>query len=193
MTITFRVEDGHDPIHIPNTIINADQLGALRDRLAEDGAKLGLQLIVLEYGVAFKGGFGFEARICPVALAAIASCFDHDPAVVAILDEAQFRGRRIRIWQLAGDLDIWLGLASSPDSAPELEVTNSNAYALLELLGLVPDSFGEIPMAELRRRLTDPRVPRQLDVEPGLARYLPTLAQMAAVKAIDGDLKMAWA
>lgn len=193
MTITFRVDDGHDTLAIPSAIITHDQLGALRTLLAEQGARLGVALIVSDYGEPGAGAFGFEARVCPLALATVSACFDHDPAVITVLDEAQFRGRRVRVWQSAGTADVWVGLASSLDAAPELEVSSSNGLAILEMLGLDTESVGAISVAELRQRLTDPRIRRRIDDEPGLARYLPTLIEMAAVKPVAGELHLAWA
>ena len=193
MTITFRVDDGHDTLSIAPAIITPDQLGALRDRLAEGTRQIGTNLIIHDHVGPAENAFGFEARVCPLALATLAACFDHDPAAIKVLDEAQFRGRRVRIWKLDGSPDICLGLASSPDNAPEMDLTNNNAYALLQTLGLEPDDAGIIPISELRQRLTDPRIRRRLNDEPELEKYLPTLVQMATLKPIEGELHLAWA
>ena len=193
MGITFRIDDGHDTLAVRPAIITHDQLAALRALLAAHGDRLGLALIVNDYGEPAAGAFGFEACVCPLALASLSACFDHDPAVITILDEAQFRGHRVRVWQLDGRGDISIGLASSLDAAPEMDVSINNAYAILEMLGLDPESVGVIPVTELRQRLTDPRIRRRLDDEPGLARYVPTLLAMAAVKPVSGELHLAWA
>jgi hypothetical protein len=193
MTITFRIDDGHNILSPIPAVITHDQLGALRDILADQAIRLGITMMIPIHGVTGDPPFEFEARVCPLALAVVSKCFDHDPAVIAVLDEAQFLGRRVRIWQTEHGGDIKIGLASNPDAAPELEVANGNAYALLEGLGLDPDRGGAVAMTELRLRLTDPRIRRRLDADPGMAGYVEKLAAMAALKPIDGEYHLAWA
>ena len=193
MTITFRIDDGYDAREPGPAIITTHQLGSLRDLLAAHGARLGFPLVLPEYGDPIDGDFSFDARVCPLALATVSACFDHYPPAIAVVDEAQFRGRRVRVWRYGPTRDIHLCLSSNPDAAPELEVATANAYALLETLGLDPESVGVVPVAELRQRLTDPRIRRRLDDDPQLSRYVPTLVTMAALKPIEGDLSLAWA
>ena len=193
MTITFRIDDGLDTLLPTPAVITTDQLGSLRDLLAEQGERLGFCLLFPEYGEVSEPAFAFEARVCPLALATVSRCFDHDPSVIAVLDEAQFIGRRVRVWRMEWAGDIRIGLATGLDNVPELEVANGNAYALLETLGLDPESVGELPVAELRQRLTDPRIRRRLDDDAQLGRYVPTLLAMVAAKPTISDLSLAWA
>ncbi|MGT2516553.1 hypothetical protein ACVOMT_22250 [Sphingomonas panni] len=39
----------------------------------------------------------FEARVCPLPLASLSAILDHGEAAIAVLDEAQFAARRIRV------------------------------------------------------------------------------------------------
>lgn len=193
MTITFRIDDGLDTLLPMPAVITTYQLGALRDLLVRQGKRLGSCLLYPEHGDVTEAAFAFEARVCPLALAVVSRCFDHDPGVIAVLDEAQFLGRRVRVWRMRWTGDIHIGLASGLDNVPELEVANGNAYALLETLSLDPDSVGELPIAELRRRLSDPRVRRRLDDDAQLGRYEPTLLAMVAAKPTISELTLAWA
>jgi len=193
MIITFRIDDGHDIREPGPAIITVHQLGSLRDLLAAQSERLGVPLMIPEYGDTAEPDFSFDARICPLALAMVSACFDHYPPAISVLDEAQFRGRRVRVWRYGPTRDIHLSLSSNPDAAPELEVATGNAYALLETLGLDAESVGFMPVTELRQRLTDPRIRRRLDDDPQLSRYVPTLVAMAALKPIEGDLSLAWA
>lgn len=192
MSITFRVDDGIDTRSILAANITPHQLGSLRDCLVAQSDRLGLDLIFTDEGEPGDPAFSFEARVCPLALATVSACFGHYPGVITVLDEAQYRRRRIRVWRTDGSPDIMLGLASNPDNAPELNVSTSNGYALLESLGLDAEAVGAITMADLRDRLTSPQLRRRLDDEPGLAKYLPTLTQMAAGKPIEGELLLVW-
>ncbi|MCJ2180159.1 hypothetical protein [Novosphingobium album (ex Hu et al. 2023)] len=193
MTITFRVEDSHDIDMPPPVPIEPWQMGALREVLAENGERIGTDLIVPEYGNIDAPVFAWEARTAMLAVAAIARCFDYEPGALAIIEEAQFRCRRLRISRPASNGDILLSLSTNPDSAPELNVSNSNAFAILDLLGIDRESCGLIPLEQLQDRLRDPAVPGRIAAEPGLARYLPTLTQMAAVTSPSPKLRLVWA
>lgn len=171
MTITFRIDDGLDTLLPTPAVITTDQLGSLRDLLAEQGERLSFCLLIPEHGEVSEAAFAFEARVCPLALAMVSRCFDHNPSVIAVLDEAQFLGRRVRVWRMDWSGDIRIGLAS----------------------GLDPDSVGELPIAELRQRLSDPRVRRRLDGDAQLSRYVPTLLAMVKAKPTISELSLAWA
>lgn len=193
MTITFRIDDGHGILLPSAAIITSDQVGALRDLLSEQALRIGFAMLIQVHGVTGDGSFEFEARVCPLALAVVSKCFDHDPAVISVLDEAQHLGRRVRVWQDDRRSDIKVGLASNPDAAPELEVATANGLALLESLGLDRESAGVLPMTELRQRLMDPRIRRRLNSDPGMTLYVETLTIMAAMKPVDGEYHLAWA
>ena len=152
MTITFRVDDGHNILSPSPAVITPDQLGALRDLVDEHSGRTGVPMVIPIHGGPAPGSFEIEVRVCPLALASIARCFDHDPAVIAIIDEAQFRARRVRIWQQEPTGDLRLGLGLNPDGAPELEVANGNAFGLLVSLGLDEESCGAIPLSGVTSR-----------------------------------------
>lgn len=136
MTITFRVDDGYDTTNPIPAVITPSQLGSLRALLADQGERLQLRLLFPDYGDPGTPDFAFEARVCPLALASVSACFDHYPGTIEVLDEAQFRGRRVRVWRSGWSGDTFLALSSNPDAAPELPVADRNAYALLATLGL---------------------------------------------------------
>jgi hypothetical protein len=183
MSIRFRVDDGFNPLTITPAIINSDQLGELCRLLAAESDRHQMALMFPEHGSPVEHSFSFSARVCPLSLASVSACFDHYPGVITVLEEAQFRGRR-----------IWLGLSSDADAAPALEVSSQSGVAILEMLGLDgSETMGAIPLDELRRRLSDPSIYRRISNEPGLERYLPHLTEMARVKAFEGAPHLAWA
>lgn len=194
MSIRFRVDDGFNPLTITPAIINSDQLGELCRLLAAESDRHQMALTFPEHGSPVEHSFSFSARVCPLSLASVSACFDHYPGVITVLEEAQFRGRRIRVWRSEADRDIWLGLSSDPDAAPALEVSSQSGVAILEMLGLDgSETMGAIPIDELRRRLSDPSIYRRITNEPGLERYLPHLTEMARVRAFEGAPHLAWA
>lgn len=192
MTITFRVEDGRSILPPTPAIITPDQLAALRELLSEQSVRLGFALLLPIYGVTGDPWFEFDARVCHLSLASVSKCFDHDPAVIAVLDEAQFLGRRVRIAQTERSGDIQLRLSLNPDAAPEMALANPEALTLLDRLGIDRQTAGMVPMTELRQRLMDPRIRRRLDADPTLANCVETLTTMAGMKPADGDYLLAW-
>jgi hypothetical protein len=192
MTITFRVEDGRAILAPMAAIITPDQLASLRDLLAEQSLRLGFAMLLPGYGVTGDPWFAFDARVCHLSLAVVSKCFDHDPSVIAILDEAQFLGRRVRVAQTDPTGDITMRLSLNPDAAPEIALANPKALALLDGLGIDRMTAGMVPMTELRRRLTDPRIRHRLDSDPDMAESIETLATMAALKPIEGEYLLAW-
>lgn len=105
-----------------------------------------------------------------------------------LIDEAQFRGRCVRIWQEQSTGDIRLGLGLNPDGAPEPEVASGNAFALLASLELDEESCGTTPMSQLRQRLMNPRIRRRLDEDPHMTQYVEALTTMAALKTGRGRI-----
>lgn len=192
MTITFRVEDGRSILPPTPAIIMPDQLAALRELLSEQSLRLGFSLLLPIYGVTGDPWFEFDARVCHLSLASVSKCFDHDPAVIAVLDEAQFLGRRVRITQTERSSDIQLRLSLNPDAAPEMALANPEALTLLDRLGIDRKTAGMVPMTELRQRLMDPRIRRRLDADPALANCVETLTTMAGMKPAEGDYLLAW-
>ena len=193
MTITFRIDDGHDIHGVPPAEISPLQLTTLCDYLRAQSERLGLSLIHHEWGTIDEPEFTFEARVCPLPLASLSAILDHADAAIAVLDEAQFTARRIRVRREENVGLVMIEVAWTHDSAPSLNIANGNAYALLESLGLDAESCGEIPLPDLRRRLIDPVIRHRLGNDPHLSRYLPSLVAMARASTVPSEARLAWA
>jgi hypothetical protein len=192
MSITFRIEDSNEPDNLRPVMIDPLQMGALRETLDEYGKRYGLDLIIHDYGSLDEHVFAWEARTAMMPIAMIARHFTFDVDAIALIETAQFLGRRIRIARRDDEPDIMVTLSTNPDAAHEMNVSNSNAYAILAMLGLDLDSCGTISIEQLRGSLADPVMASRLDSEPGLARYLPSLNQMAAITSPSCALRMVW-
>lgn len=192
MSITFRIEDDAEPDNLRPVMIDPLQMGALRETLAEYGERYGHDLIIHDYGSLDEQVFAWEARTAMMPIAMIARHFTFDVDAIALIETAQFLGRRIRIARRDDEPDIIVTLSTNPDAAPEMNVSNSNAYAILAMLGLDLDSCGTISIERLRGSLADPVMTGRLDAEPGLARYLSALHEMAAITSPTCALRMVW-
>ena len=71
MTITFRVENGNGILPPKAAIITPDQLGALRDLLAEQSQRLGFPMLATIHETTGDDALDLEARVCHLALAVV--------------------------------------------------------------------------------------------------------------------------
>jgi hypothetical protein len=85
-----------------------------------------------------------------------------------------------------------MAVALTSDPGVELNLANGNAYALLEGLGLRPDSVGELPIDAVRERLANPAV-RQNAAEHGVSHYLAGLDRLLATAHADDSSRLEWA
>lgn len=192
MSVTFRIATDADDRDGPTAAISACQLAAFRTLLREEGERSGIILADLDPEEAVLTFDPFEARVCPLALATIARLFDYDEAVIAVVEEAQFRRRRISVHPADQAGAIAMGVALTSDPGHELDLASSNAFALLESLGLRPESVGEIPVDAVRARLAHPAVRRRAAAE-GTSAYLDRLDQLLTTADLDDAPRLEWA
>lgn len=188
MSITFRIATAADDQPRPTATINARQLASFRMLLREQGERLGTDLLDPDDFLSYR----FEARVCPLALAAVARIFDFHTDAITVIEEAQFRCRRVSIHRREETGSIVMAVAFTSDLALELNLANGNAYALLEGLGLRPDSVGELPIDTARARLANPAVRRHA-VERGVSHYLDRLDRLLATADADDTSRLEWA
>ena len=188
MTILFRIALPFDDSPSPQAIITARQLAILRRYLRAEGERLGYVLIEPDEVL----GDSFEARVCPLALAAITALFDHAPEVITVVEEAQFRGRRISVHHCARSAEITMRVAITSDCGLEIDLAYGNAYALLEALGMYPESVGEITLTNLLDRIADPATSARAQ-RFGVEHYLPRLQRLAASADGAEEARLAWA
>ncbi|WP_298089072.1 hypothetical protein [uncultured Sphingomonas sp.] len=192
MSVTFRIATAADDRDGPTAAITTCQLAAFRTFLREQGERYG---IVLADPDPDERGFlpnHLEARVCPVALATIARLFDYDEAVITVVEEAQFRRRRISVYPVDQASTLAMGIALTSDLGHELDLASNNAFALLESLGLRPDSVGEIPVHAVLARLSHPAVRRRAMAE-GTSTYLDRLDRLLATADPDDAPRLEWA
>lgn len=192
MSITFRIATAADDQDGPIATINARQLAAFRTYLREESLRVGTVLLDPDAAEDAYLSYHFEARVCPLALASITKVFDFATDVIGVVEEAQFRSRRISVYRAepAGTINMRVALTS--DLGLELDLASSNAYALLESLGLRPDSVGEIPIEAIRARRDNPAVRRRA-TEEGLTGYIERLDRLLVTADTDEACRLEWA
>lgn len=123
MTVSFCIVDSAaaaPPIDAPPGPVTVTQqsVDALRDLLAAHGAHRGTEMIVFDRSDLAHLVYDFDARVCPLSISTVAACFGHDPAVIALVEEAQFQSRCLRIWKHWRTGRILLGLSIRSASGP---------------------------------------------------------------------------
>ncbi|WP_371424523.1 hypothetical protein [Tardiphaga sp.] len=192
MSITFRIATAADDQPGPIAKINARQLAAFRIFLREESVRTGTLLLDPDAAEDEFLSYHFEARVCPIALAAISRVFEFQADVIRVVEEAQFRCRRVSVYRIEETGTINLRVAPTSDLGLELDLASANAIALLDGLGLRPDSVGEIPIDTMRARLANPAVRRRA-AQHGVATYLARLDQLLAIAAADDTSRLEWA
>lgn len=192
MSITFRIATAADDQDGPIAVINARQLAAFRTFLRDEGARIDVVLLDPDAAEDAYLSYHFEARVCPGALAAVARVFDFQIDAIAVLEEAQFRARRVSVYRAEATGTIGMRVALTSDVGAELDLASANAYALLEGLGLAPDSVGEVPVDTIRSRLANQAVRRRA-AEHGVAHYLDRLDALLATAETDDSSRLEWA
>lgn len=192
MSITFRIATAADDRPGPRAVINARQLAAFRTFLREESVRSRTVLLDPDAAEDAYLSYHFEARVCPLPLAAIARVFDFDADVIGVVEEAQFRCRRVSVWRDEPAGTIAMRVALTSDQGLELDLASGNAEVLLESLGLTPDSIGEIPVDTIRERLANPAVRRRAAAE-GITPYLDRLDQLIGLADADETSRLEWA
>ena len=95
MLVTFRVKDIETRLHSKPAQIRPPELAALMRRLHTANST-----IDADPGEFLAAPLNFEINANALAIAAFASCFDHRAEMIAIVEEAQFLGRMLRIEHL---------------------------------------------------------------------------------------------
>lgn len=192
MTICFRITTPADDLEGPIAHAAAEQVVALFRYLRTQGRRLGMALVDPYLDTRHCLAHGFEARVCPLSLASLTRLFDHDPGVITVIDEAQFRAQRITIFRSHDEAPFGMRVSFLSDPGCELDLANANAYALLESLGLPAESVGSVAIEIMRDRLAHPML-RARSYATGLGGYLEHLDRLLAIAPADEPARVAWA
>ena len=188
MSITFRVTSDDDFTNIPPAQISIRQLALFRNfardhRIPADDFLDDDDL---------SASLSFEASICGFALAVLARIFDMAEPAIAVIDEAQFRQRQIRLYKSDATGELMMALSDTIDGSIDLDLANANAFAVLEALDLVADDTGTVTLAVLRVRLADTNVRRRFSARH-IDHYLARLDRLAGIVAHVQEPRLVWA
>ena len=188
MSITFRVSSEDETSTVAPAPISVRQLASFRN-FARAHAILIDDLLEDED---ITRSFSFNASICSFALAVLAPLFGSEPGAIAVLDEAQFTQRQVRLFKSDATGELMLGISNTVDGSVDLDLAIGNAYAVMKALELGAQSTGNLPLAVLRDRLADPRIRARFTAHRA-GHYLPRLDRLAAIVAHEQEPRLVWA
>lgn len=183
MSISFTASVSGSPV-APAVAISVRHLADFRAFARDRGERFGNE------GNAFLA-YDFEARVCPWSLASISALFDHDPGVIAVVEEAQFRSLNVRFWPDETNAAVMMGVATSLDGSASIDLANDSAYAVLDALGIERESCGRITVSELRSIVADPAIRHRLNRD-GLGHYVDQLERLSAVDRTEDEVHVVW-
>ncbi|MGK2911777.1 MAG: hypothetical protein ACSLE1_18530 [Sphingobium sp.] len=176
MSITFRLTSAGGIVHSKPAPITTRQLAAFRDFVRANNVLTDDLDEEPEHP-----SYSFEASVCRFPWAIIARILGGSEEIVAVVEEAQFLGRRLSFYRDRQAHTITVRVSDAIDGFEDINLHNANGYAVLDALGLPADSCGEIDLTELRARLTDPNTKRRF-INAGVARRFGFFEAAAAIE-----------
>jgi len=152
MLTFFRIVDAHTKLLSKPAPLNARELASLRSILQNAGIPT-----LLDDGELDGTAYNFEANAnaIAIAIARFAALFRDRLDLLAVLEEAQFLGRSIRVTRTARNCDAFLEVSEHIAFSPEIAVKRSQADQVLESLDLDPANSNEIALDALRSKLSN--------------------------------------
>lgn len=191
MSITFRITTDADYRESPIAEITRERLDALLSYMRERGARSGVALLDPDIDDEEDPATDLYVRVCPLAVASIAAIFDFDAAVIAVVDEAQFRQRRVHIRRPRNTGIVMMRVSIESDPGYEMDLAIGNAFALIEALGAPCESIGELSIGDLRARLPNPAVQRRCERHQ-VTHYLPRIERLLTLAEGDPSAVFEW-
>lgn len=192
MSITFSIVTAADNNCDLYAVLSPEHLTRFLDVLRAETDRTNAALLDCEGDLDVMLADGFEARVCPFSLAVLARAFDHDCTVIAVLDEAQFRQRKVTIWRDDSDGLIKMCPSFTSDADAEMTLPTGHAFALLAGLGVEGWTIGERRVDDIRRVLAEPSTSRRMAAE-NVVQYVPGLERLLETARFDETSRLAWA
>ena len=147
MLVTFRVKDIETRLHSVPAQIRPQELAALMRRLHTANST-----IDADPGEFLAAPLNFEINANALAIAEFASCFDHRAEMIAIVEEAQFLGRMLRIEHPQCDAPITMRVSEHIALVGDMTMSSDLAAKVLTLLAAMQMNLANCPCRSLGQR-----------------------------------------
>ncbi|MEM6409920.1 MAG: hypothetical protein AAF683_00125 [Pseudomonadota bacterium] len=152
MLVTFRIKDTATKLNSTAAVISALELAALMRKLHSHDAALDTDPDEFE-----AAPINFEINANSLSMSELTSCFDHRTEIIAIVEEAQFLGRTLRVQHLGRAQPIRIEVSEHIALARDLIMGPELAAKVLYALGRDNAEAGELTLETLRTLLQDHR------------------------------------
>lgn len=186
MLVTFRIIDTETRLHSTPAILNARELAALCQLLSDNSL-----MPDLDNGETEGSAYHFEVAANGLALATFARVLSFRTDVIAVVEEAQFLGRTLRIERSESQFDTLLRVSNHIALTPDLMMAEDLANKALSALGLAPDRR-TIRISKLQELLQKPSTSKAFD-DQRIGTIFDALARVAFVDCGEQIPHLEWA
>lgn len=186
MLVTFRVKDIETRLHSKPAPIRPPELAALMRRLHSSNST-----IDADPGEFLAAPVNFEINANALAIAEFASCFDHRPEIIAIVEEAQFLGRMLRIDHQQCDAPITMRVSEHIALVGAITMSSDLAEKVPTSLGCHQQEPGQLSLQELGTALEDHRTYAAF-VRAGITPLFASLAFIASTDCGEQHPLLEW-
>jgi hypothetical protein len=153
MLVTFRIVDTQTQLHTTPAIITARQLAKLMATLRDTS-----MVVDADDGEVDHLPVNFEFNANSLALAKLAALFDWRDDIIAIVEEAQFLGRSLRVERVQDSTDIQLCVSEHIALARDLSLRADTATKLFSAIGINTATRTSISIVRLRDLMQQPSI-----------------------------------
>ena len=186
MLVTFRIKDIETRLHSKSAQIRPPELAALMRRLHTSNST-----IDANPGEFLAAPLNFEINANALAIAEFASCFDHCPEMIGLVEEAQFLGRMLRIEHQQSDAPITMRVSEHIALVGDITMSSDLAAKVLTSLGYHRQESGQLTLQKLGTALEDHRTYAAF-AKAGITPLFESLAFIAATDCGEQHPLLEW-
>ena len=187
MLVTFRIVDTQSRLHTKPATITARQLAKLATTLRDYRMVIDVDPSEIEH---LPVNFEFNAN--SIALAKLAGLFDWREDIIAIVEEAQFLGRSLRVERVPDSTDLQLCVSEHIALANDMSLREDTAAKLFAAIGINPATRTSISIDRLGDLLRQPSMAKAFD-NLRIRTIYDQLAMTVTTDCGEQQPRLAWA
>jgi hypothetical protein len=184
MLVTFRIVDFDTRLHSKPANLNARELATFRAIMRDNNI-----ISDLDEGEADGTAYNFEVSANSLPLAAFARPFEYRDDIIAIVEEAQFLGRSLRVQK--DGLNVTLRVSQHLALANDLMMTDTVAEKALQALGIDGRAKRTVSLAKLKELVCDPAIFAAFD-NAKIGNIYDALARLATTDCGEQLPRLVW-
>ena len=186
MLVTFRIKDTVTMLHSKPAEISFRELASLMRKLHINKADLDVDAKEL-----MAAPLNFEVNANVLSMAEFTTCFGHRVEIIAIVEEAQFLGRTLRIEHPNMRAPITMKVSEHIALGREMMMGPELAAKALYCLGRDSDEPGELKLHDLQGLLQDHRI-HEAFVRANITPVYDSFSKLALTDCGDQRPMLEW-